>query len=199
MSIAKQLPHLSIIAGGQSDDQARKGLPSPPAAVARLVAAQGSQLLYPKTGGYREVEFWYPPAVDESTLEAVKAYLKLIDGFLEPADRAALLNRVLALISHYRTDSNPPQVEMMIADDWAEDLGEFPLWVIEDAARQWRRTKKFRPQISEIRELCEYIVAKERKVQKRLRQIVRTRPSDTKMEIAIRDVARNTFGRCFHP
>jgi hypothetical protein len=46
-------------------------------------------------------------------------------------------------------------VELRIADDWAEDLGRFPMWAVEEAARRWRRTRKFKPQICEMIALCE--------------------------------------------
>lgn len=56
--------------------------------------------------------------------------------------------------------------------DWADDLGEFPAWAIDHAARIWRRTRKWRPSIAEIRSLCEDACASERALADRLRAVV---------------------------
>jgi hypothetical protein len=85
--------------------------------------------------------------------------MALLDEALRPADRGPLLARVLTLLSHYR-DQNPlpPEVERAVAGDWADDLGEFPSWAIEEACRRWRRDKKkyrFKPLPGDIRHLAE--------------------------------------------
>jgi len=59
----------------------------------------------------------------------------------------------------------------MVASDWAEDLGEYPQWAVDQAVRVWRRTKKWRPTIMEMRALCDEAVANERGLAERLRQI----------------------------
>ena len=66
-----------------------------------------------------------------------------------------------------------PEVEQMVALDWAEDLDEFPNWAIDQAARTWRRTKKWRPSIAEMRALCKEACAQERLIVEWLRAIVR--------------------------
>jgi hypothetical protein len=99
-------------------------------------------------------------------------FLRAVEAVMVPVDKGRLLTRVLALLSHYRADPNPPEVEYAIAEDWADDLGEFPVWAVEEAARQWRRSKKFRPQICEIREACERLTVRERTLLGRLRQLI---------------------------
>ena len=59
-----------------------------------------------------------------------------------------------------------------MADDWAEDLGDYPAWVVEAAARQWRRTKRFKPQICEMIALCEAECGEKRIHRDRLRAMV---------------------------
>lgn len=52
--------------------------------------------------------------------------------------------------------------ELMLAikrqalSDWAEDIAEYPGWVVAAACKQWRRSEqgRFRPSISEFRQLC---------------------------------------------
>jgi hypothetical protein len=134
-------------------------LPPIPPGLSRALEPSETRLLFGDTG-YRSVERWEPTrmSADELAGAAVLAgHLRLL---VEPAARPPLLARVLALLSHYRSEANPPQVEMAIADDWAQDLGEFPMWAIEDAARTWRRTRKFKPQICEIRDLCQAACAR---------------------------------------
>ena len=112
--------------------------------------------LFPEDGPPRSVEEWRPPAItDKAVGRAVWSRLDTLDACLSPAPRAELMSRVLVLLAHFRSAAQADAVEQGIADDWAEDLEVYPMWAIEDAARAWRRTKKFRPQISEMIELCE--------------------------------------------
>ncbi len=120
-------------------------------------------------------ESWSPPA-DVTVRQAAMAQRVLADlesSILAPAEPDRLLGRVLALLSHYPAKGLTPEVEQLVALDWVDDLGEFPAWAIDHAARAWRRTKKWRPSIAEIRALCEEACAKERVLAGRLRTIVR--------------------------
>ena len=46
------------------------------------------------------------------------------------------------------------------------------MWAIDDAARRWRKSKKFRPQIAEMLELCEEATREAVKERDRLRKIL---------------------------
>lgn len=87
---------------------------------------------------------------------------------LAPAPTDHVLARVLALLSHYPAKGMTPDVERMVALDWAEDLGEYPAWAIDATARAWRRSKKWRPSIAEMRALCDDLCAGERRLAARL-------------------------------
>ncbi len=130
------------------------------------------RFLFPDAGPARRVERWSPPAT-HSAAEAVAVERRLLalEYALQPAHRGALLARVLALLSHYRMDSHPPEVEQRLADDWAEDLGDYPLWAVEVAARTWRRTRRFKPQPAEVVALCEESCGALRQERDRLRQM----------------------------
>ena len=120
---------------------------------------QSRKMVFPEHGGYRICETWQPPQqLDAETRSALKFYLARLEAYLAPAARPLLLSRILALLSHYRLEAHSPQVEACIADDWADDLGSYPLWAINHAARSWRRAKRFKPQISEMIEICEEAV-----------------------------------------
>ncbi|MBK3774279.1 hypothetical protein GAY31_08890 [Azospirillum brasilense] len=119
-------------------------------------------------------ESWSPPATVSARQVAMaqRVLTELEDTILAPAEPDHLLGRVLALLSHFPAKGLTPDVEQLVAMDWVEDLGEFPAWAIDDAARAWRRTKKWRPSIAEMRALCEEACAKERVMGQRLRRIV---------------------------
>ena len=120
-------------------------------------------------------ETWLPPPdlTGRESAMAQRALDELERSILTPADPSHLLGRILALLSHYPAKNHTPDVEQLIAMDWVEDLGEFPAWAIDHAARIWRRTKKWRPSIAEMRALCEESCTRERALADRLRAIAR--------------------------
>lgn len=102
--------------------------------------------------------------------------------------RFLLLNR-----GHPHTTPLDPAVERMVASDWAEDLGEYPQWAVDQAVRVWRRTKKWRPTIMEMRVLCDEAVATERTLAERLRHIAAVKPGEA--DRAVRRDIRVLAGR----
>ena len=120
-------------------------------------------------------ETWLPPATVDARHAAMaqRALDEIEQGVLAPADTNHVLARVLALLSHFPAKGLAPEVEEMVALDWAEDLGEFPAWAIDQAARTWRRSKKWCPSIAEMRVLCAEACAQERRMAERLRAVVR--------------------------
>ncbi|HYF89513.1 hypothetical protein [Azospirillum sp.] len=123
-------------------------------------------------------EIWSPPAT-VTVRQAAMAQRALDDlegSVLAPAEPDRLLGRVLALLSHYPAKGLTPEVEQLVAMDWVEDLGEFSGWAIDQAARTWRRTKKWRPSIAEMRALCEEACEKERRLAECLRRLAAKGP-----------------------
>ncbi|MCW2239507.1 hypothetical protein [Azospirillum canadense] len=123
-------------------------------------------------------ETWAPPA-NVTARQAAMAQRVLADlegSILAPAEPDRLLGRVLALLSHYPAKGLTTDVEQLIAMDWVEDLGEFPAWAIDSAARTWRRTKKWRPSIAEMRALCGEACVKERQLVECLRKVLTPNP-----------------------
>lgn len=123
-------------------------------------------------------EEWSPPAgVSAAQAAAAASALEVLRrGPLAPASPDRLLARVLALLSHYPAKGLSPEVEQMVALDWAEDLGEFPAWAVDRAARVWRRTRKWRPSIAEMRDLCREACAGERALAERLARLAQAAP-----------------------
>jgi hypothetical protein len=175
----KERSHLAPVPAQNNPPMASTGrghpvIPTPPASV--MDALRGgvveSRMLFPEHGAVRELETWRAPRVAGRELEEVQMHLSCVEKALAPADPGDLLARILALLSHYRLEAHSEQVEERIADDWLDDLGGYPMWVVETAAKQWRRTKKFKPQICEMIALCEAEVGRNQIVRDRLRSIV---------------------------
>jgi hypothetical protein len=127
--------------------------------------------------GFQDVEEdWSPPvAVTPAQAGLARRALEnLRREVLAPAPPERLLARVLALLSHFPMKGLSAEVEQMVALDWAEDLGEFPIWAVDQAARVWRRTRKWRPSIAEMRDLCRDACREERRLADRLRLLAAT-------------------------
>lgn len=141
--------------------------------------AQGSVIrrsLFSETGFQDVAEEWSPPtAVTPAQAGLARRALEnLRREVLAPAPPERLLARVLALLSHFPMKGLSAEVEQMVALDWAEDLGEFPIWAVDQAARTWRRTRKWRPSIAEMRDLCRDACRDERRLAERLRLLAAT-------------------------
>ncbi|MCW2240395.1 hypothetical protein [Azospirillum canadense] len=125
-------------------------------------------------------ETWFPPAGVTGQLAAMaqRALDDLVMTALAPAPTDYVLARVFALLSHFPAKGMTPDAERLVALDWAEDLGEYPAWAIDAAARAWRRTKKWRPSIAEMRALCNDFCAGERRLAERLQAVVQAGRQD---------------------
>lgn len=148
--------------------------PVPPEVAAVLaVGVKSSRFVFPQDGSVKTVEIWEPPVItDKRTGMAIWSRLEALEGLTAPAGPGEIMSRVLVLLSHYRQAGHSDAVEQGIADDWAEDLGSYPMWAIDEAARRWRRTRKFKPQIAEIVELCDQVSGEVTKERDRLRSIL---------------------------
>jgi hypothetical protein len=148
--------------------------PATPAVTTLLKAGvRSTRLLFPENGPTRKVETWLPPRVtDLRMIEEVRDRLRNLTIALDPAPPGDLLSRIMVLLAHHRVPEHSKAIEYGIALDWADDLSEYPMWAIEDAARKWRRTKKFRPQICEMIELCEDACGEQKIERRRLESVV---------------------------
>ncbi|MBP2315494.1 hypothetical protein [Azospirillum soli] len=125
-------------------------------------------------------ETWSPPAgvTPQHAALAQRALDDLTSTVLAPVSTDHVLARVLALLSHFPSKGMTPDVERLVALDWAEDLGEYPAWAIDTAAKHWRRTKKWRPSIAEMRALCDDLCTQERALADRLHAVIRAGQPD---------------------
>ena len=126
--------------------------------VAELLRPVRTVPRYSDHGFEGDTEIWDVRDVAPSDIPALEHQLSLVEQAMAPGDPGFILARVHALLAQYRDHSPlPPQVEAAIAEDWLDDLGEFPAHVVTEACRQWRRhpTKyRFKPLPGDIRTLC---------------------------------------------
>lgn len=95
-----------------------------------------------------------------------------------PGDPGAVLARIQGLLVHYRSGDLPESVKRAVAADWYDDIGEFPLVVIELACRDWRRGPKcrYRPLSGEIRGMRQDALGRLPIVADRLRKLLSSIP-----------------------
>jgi len=141
-------------------------------------------------------EIWECRTVSVDDLSDLRRQLGLVEAALRPGDAGAVLGRVHGLLAHYRSGELPEAVERAVALDWLDDLGEFPLAVVEQACRALRRSPKmrFRPLPGEIREACLEIVGEAMTMRNRLRKLVASVPSVATSE-STRDRAADVRNR----
>ncbi len=146
--------------------------------------------------GYEgQTEIWEPGEVTLADLPELESQLDQIDEVMEPAEPGALLARIHALLAQYRDrEPLPSQVEAAIVQDWLDDLGEYPFWVIVEACKQWRRhpTKfRFKPLIGDILALCKEISVRQRVQRERLRKLLASVPRRPLAQTDIPDARAN--------
>jgi hypothetical protein len=88
-------------------------------------------------------------------MPAVEAAVQVYREALAPADDRAVAIEIERLMLHYPVKDMTDGMNASLALDWLEDVAVFPLWAIQLACKEWRRTQKWRPTISEFRALCE--------------------------------------------
>ncbi len=135
---------------------------------------------YSDHGFEGEIELWQPQQINPSDVPELIRQLQAVEAVMAPAAAPTLLARIFALLSHYRERELPSHVEAALAEDWLDDLGEFPEWIIREACRLWRRhpTKyRYKPLPGDIRALCLEVAGRLPIVADRLRRLLATAPA----------------------
>lgn len=136
----------------------RDGLP---ASLVRHLESN-ERLMFPNDGEPYSAErgLFEPPQISNASAGLLREAWDKIDLYIRPAERRWILGRVLALLAHYFTPNTDPRVAEAIAEDWAQDLRDFPDWAILEACSSWRREEtQRRPTPGHIRNLCQKRVA----------------------------------------
>jgi hypothetical protein len=110
-----------------------------------------------------------PQRVPADVAAALPGATGELEQALRPAERDLLAAMIAKLLLHYWTPDMPPGHYDVLAEAWIEDLAEYPVAVVAEAALQWRRTEKWSPRICELRGLCDELLARHRRELLRLR------------------------------
>jgi len=126
--------------------------------VAELLKASRTVPRYGDHGYESDTEIWEPRAVTAADGPALRRQLALVKSAMVPGEPGTILARVHALLAQYRErDPLPAAVEAAVAEDWLDDVGEYPAAVVAEACRRWRRHPvkyRFKPLPGDIRALC---------------------------------------------
>lgn len=97
-----------------------------------------------------------PSAEDLPMLHASREMLLQMQKGDDRKEIAILVNRLLL---HYPLKQMTPEMNRMVAEDWLEDLGEFPSWAVARACKKYRRENSFRPTVDKILANCKAEIA----------------------------------------
>jgi hypothetical protein len=154
-------------------------------------------------GDVRTVEDgWTPRPVPPELIPAARQALAELGRHLAPvapAQEGRVLARVMTLLEHYAGRNRAAGVEEALAEDWLEDIAEYPVWAIETACRIWRRdpTRTWRPTPGQFRSICEDLVSEARMQRDRLRLVLAAKPAAADPESVAREDFRRRWLRCF--
>ncbi|WP_147041290.1 hypothetical protein [Skermanella aerolata] len=124
---------------------------------------------------------WRPSPLPVSEIPAAQQALAAFDAYLRPQDwedNGRAMRAIAALLSYYRQPDRAPDLEASVAEQWGEDVEDYPLWAVQEACRIWRREPDNRrgPHPGEFRAICEALVSKARQQRDRLRRCLEMPP-----------------------
>jgi hypothetical protein len=88
----------------------------------------------------------------------VGPYLRALQDYLRPGDQTIIAMRVEALLSHWTVPERSPEVQDVVSGDWVRVIGNYPQWVVIEAANHWLDSETYRPTIAAIKRLCDEAV-----------------------------------------
>lgn len=62
--------------------------------------------------------------------------------------------KIKTLLSFYWRHEDDARLSMANLAAWQDDLGAFPMWAVDEAMTEWRRTRTHRPTPAHIRGMC---------------------------------------------
>ena len=128
----------------------------PPSKLVKLVAGEGND--------------WTPPArvPPDAARDLVRRIIRREEA-LRPATEREIAVALGRLAIHFWHPDQPEEIHRLAFEDWLEDLAEYPLVALNEAAREWRRAHPWAPRISEMRASCDAAINRRRTELLRLR------------------------------
>lgn len=117
------------------------------------------------------------------TNEEYNEIVNALDPLSEPARPAWIMARVAALLSQYYAADVPAAAVAIMAEDWLEELRDYPQWAITNAVRWWKSSenpnRKKKPLEGDIAERCRLEMGVVRVAEKACRDFLISGPTTT--------------------
>ena len=112
---------------------------------------------------------------ERDTLEGL---LPAYRAYVEPGNRAEISALAARLRSHYFVPAMSPGLAAAVAEDWANDLERFPLWLVKAACDDYRKTQPIRaPKTANIIAFCQDEIDAERQELREIELALATKPA----------------------
>ena len=98
-------------------------------------------------------------------------------AYLEPGPRHEISGLLTKLRAHYFVPDLPDALGEAIANDWADDFGSYPLWVVKEACDRYRRSEGTRaPRPADLIAFCEGWLEDERREMSDIEMALSSKP-----------------------
>lgn len=112
---------------------------------------------------------------ERGTLEGL---LPAYRAYVEPGNRGEISALAARLRSHYFVPAMSSGLAAAVAEDWANDLERFPLWLVEAACDDYRKTHPIRaPKTANIIAFCQDEIDNERQEMREIDLALATKPA----------------------
>jgi hypothetical protein len=109
-------------------------------------------------GGYADDAWRLPERVPDEVCPALPRLIAEYDTRMRAATTQEIAVILGRLAVHFPLPDRPAEHHHLAFADYSEDVIEYPIGVIAEVARDWRRTEKWWPKICELRERCEALL-----------------------------------------
>ncbi len=114
-----------------------------------------SRRMFPNDGESYCLGWELPKSLSPEVAEQLPALIAEHERHLQPAPSKEILTRLAQLSVHFWHPDRPKGQARALLRDYVEDLAEYPVDLLEEGIRQYRRRGKWFPKVSELREIME--------------------------------------------
>lgn len=125
------------------------------------------------TTGFIGSGYLPPPRLSEREKLDVESALDAIEAALVPARKDETIAELAKLAVVCRVEDRSEKAWAVFFDAMAEDMSEYPIDIVEESCRRWRRSSKFFPTISDMIQIASPLLARRRTQRERLLMLSR--------------------------
>lgn len=110
--------------------------------------------------------------------ETLASLLPVYRAYLQPGERTEISALLARLRGHYFVPNMSNALAQAVAEDWANDLERFPLWLVKAACDYYRWTQPIRaPKPANIIAFCQDGIDNERQEMREIELALATKPA----------------------